>query len=179
MNISILMNDRFFNHHKKNQMKNYFLFLFLIVQLSFAQQKTTTIYFIRHAEKVDNSKNPDLSTAGLTRAAHWNEIFSEALFDAIYSTDFTRTKQTAAPTAINKKLDITIYDAKNIDFQKFKSENLGKTILVVGHSNTTPDFINKLINQSVYPTIEDTTFGNLYIVTMNGDLITHLLLKSL
>lgn len=163
----------------KNQMKNYFLFLFLVVQLSFAQNKTTTIYFIRHAEKVDISKNPDLSTFGLERAAHWNEIFSDIPFDAIYSTDFTRTKQTAAPTATNKKIDITLYDAKNIDFQKFKTDNLGKTVLVVGHSNTIPNFVNKLINQEKYSNIEDKTFGNLYIVTLNGDLINHLLLKSL
>jgi 2,3-bisphosphoglycerate-dependent phosphoglycerate mutase len=163
----------------KNQMKNYFLFLFLVVQLSFAQNKKTTIYFIRHAEKVDSSKNPDLSTFGLERAAHWNEIFSDIPFDAIYSTDFTRTKQTAAPTATNKKIDIILYDAKNIDFQKFKTDNLGKTVLVVGHSNTIPDFVNKLINQDVYSNIEDKTFGNLYIVTLNGDIINHLLLKSL
>jgi broad specificity phosphatase PhoE len=163
----------------KNQMKNNFLFLLLVVQLSFAQHKTTTIYFIRHAEKVDSSKNPDLSSVGLERAAHWGKIFSETTFDAIYSTDFKRTKQTATPTAENKKLDITLYDAKSLDFDKFKTDNLGKTILVVGHSNTTPDFVNKLINQNVYAAIEDTTFGNLYIVTLNGDLVTHLLLKSL
>lgn len=160
-------------------MKNYFLFLFLVVQLSFAQHKTTTIYLVRHAEKADSSKNPDLSSAGLERAAHWRTIFSETTFDAIYSTDFKRTKQTAAPTAENKKLDITLYDPKSLDFEKFKTDNLGKTILVVGHSNTTPDFVNKLINQNVYAAIEDTTFGNLYIVTLNGDQVTHLLLKSL
>ena len=160
-------------------MKNNFLFLLLVVQLSFAQHKTTTIYFIRHAEKIDSSKNPDLSSVGLERAAHWGKIFSETTFDAIYSTDFKRTQQTAAPTAENKKLDITLYDAKSLDFDKFKSDNLGKTILVVGHSNTTPDFVNKLINQNVYAAIEDTNFGNLYIVRLNGDQVTHLLLKSL
>ena len=163
----------------KNQMKNNFLFLLLVVQLSFAQHKTTTIYFIRHAEKADSSKNPDLSSVGLERAAHWGKIFSETTFDAIYSTDFKRTQQTVAPTAENKKLDITLYDAKSLDFDKFKTDNLGKTILVVGHSNTTPDFVNKLINQNVYAAIEDTNFGNLYIVTLNGDQVTHLLLKSL
>lgn len=160
-------------------MKNYFLYLFLIVQLSFAQQKTTSIYLIRHAEKVDSSKNPDLSSTGLERAAHWGKIFSDIPFDAIYSTDFKRTKQTAAPVAANKKVDIILYDAKSLDFDKFKTDNLGKTILVVGHSNSTPDFVNKLIKQNVYATIDDTTFGNLYIVTLNGDIITHLLLKSL
>ena len=163
----------------KIQIKNYFLFLLLVVQMSLAQHKTTTIYLVRHAEKADSSKNPDLSSAGLERAAHWGKIFSETTFDAIYSTDFKRTKQTATPTAENKKLDITLYDPKSLDFDKFKTDNLGKTILVVGHSNTTPDFVNKLINQNVYAAIEDTTFGNLYIVTLNGDLITHQLLKSL
>lgn len=160
-------------------MKKYFLLLFLVVQLSFAQDKSTTIYFIRHAEKVDSSTNPNLSTVGLERAAHWGEIFSEIPFDGIYSTDFTRTKETATPTATNKKINITLYDAKNIDFQKFKIDNLGKKVLVVGHSNTIPDFVNKLINQNLYPNIKDTTFGNLYIVTINGDIITHQLLKSL
>ena len=111
-------------------MKNYFLYLFLIVQLSFAQQKTTTIYLIRHAEKVDSSKNPDLSSAGLERAAHWGKIFSDTPFDAVYSTDFKRTKQTAVPVAENKKLDIIIYDAvrKIYDFlpedeQKYITKN--------------------------------------------------------
>jgi 2,3-bisphosphoglycerate-dependent phosphoglycerate mutase len=160
-------------------MKKYFLLLSLVVQLSLAQDKTTTIYLIRHAEKVDSSENPDLSTFGLERAAHWGEIFSDIPFDAIYSTHFTRTKETATPTATNKKIDITLYDTKNIDFQKFKTDNIGKTVLVVGHSNTIPDFVNKLINQNLYPNIEDTTFGNLYIVALNGDIITHLLLKSL
>lgn len=160
-------------------MKKYFLLLFLVVQLSFAQDKTTTIYFIRHAEKVDSSKNPNLSTLGLERAAHWSEIFSDINFDAIYSTDFTRTKETARPTATNKKIDITLYDAKKIDFQKFKIDNLGKTVLVVGHSNTIPDFVNKLINQDVYLSIENEVFGNLYIVTLTGDIVNHLLLKSL
>jgi hypothetical protein len=28
-----------------------------------------------------------------------------------------KNQQTAAPTAINKKIDIMIYDAKNIDFK--------------------------------------------------------------
>lgn len=163
----------------KKQMKNYFLFLILLAQLSFAQHKTTTIYFIRHAEKADNSKNPDLSTTGLKRATHWSEVFSDIPFDAIYSTDFTRTKQTAAPTATNKKIDISIYDPKNIDIQKFKTDNLGKTVLVVGHSNSTPDFVNKLINQNLYALIDEKIFGNLYIVTLNGDLINHQVLKSL
>lgn len=160
-------------------MKKYFLLLLLIVQLVFAQNKTTTLYFIRHAEKVDNSKNPDLSPLGLERANHWKDVFSSVHFDAIYSTDYIRTLKTATPTAIAQDIQITKYDPKTIDLEKFKSENIGKTILIVGHSNTTPEFVNKLIKQNTYPTIEDTIFGNLYILTINRDVLNHQLLKSL
>lgn len=160
-------------------MKKYFLLLLLIGQFVFSQNKTTTLYFIRHAEKVDNSKNPDLSTVGLERAKHWNAVLSGVVFDAIYSTDFTRTIQTATPTANAQNITITKYDPKTIDFDKFKTDNLGKTILIVGHSNSTPEFVNKLLNQNMYPMIEDTTFGNLYILTINGAIINHQLLKFL
>ncbi|MES2578323.1 MAG: phosphoglycerate mutase family protein [Bacteroidota bacterium] len=159
-------------------MKKYLLIIALfILQISFGQQSTTTYYFIRHAEKVDNSQNPDLSEIGLERANLWNKIFSEVSFDEIYSTDYKRTIQTATPTATNKKIQIKLYNPKTIVIESFKKETLGKKVLIVGHSNTTPNFVNQIINQKIYADIEDTCFGNLYIVTVNGDTITHQLLK--
>ena len=159
-------------------MKKYLLIIALfILQISFGQQSTTTYYFIRHAEKVDNSQNPDLSETGLERANLWNTIFSEVRFDEIYSTDYKRTIQTATPTAIAKNIQIKLYNPKTIAIDSFKKETLGKKVLIVGHSNTTPNLVNQFINQKIYADIEDTTFGNLYIVTINGTTITHQLLK--
>ncbi|SFE94612.1 histidine phosphatase family protein [Flavobacterium xueshanense] len=63
------------------------LLALLFLNISFGQHNITTYYFIRHAEKVDNSQNPDLSEKGLKRAELWNKIFSEISFDKIYSTD--------------------------------------------------------------------------------------------
>ncbi|MDI5894702.1 phosphoglycerate mutase family protein [Flavobacterium algoritolerans] len=161
-------------------MKKYLLIIALFVlQISFGQQSTTTYYFIRHAEKVDNSQNPDLSEIGLERANLWNKIFSEVGFDEIYSTDYKRTIQTANPTAAAKKIQIKLYNPKTTAIDSFKKETLGKKVLIVGHSNTTPNFVNQIINQKIYADIEDTTFGNLYIVTVNSDTITHQLLKLL
>ncbi|MDI5888266.1 phosphoglycerate mutase family protein [Flavobacterium yafengii] len=161
-------------------MKKYLLIIALFVlQISFGQQSTTTYYFIRHAEKVDNSQNPDLSEIGLERANLWNKIFSEVGFDEIYSTDYKRTIQTANPTATAKKIQIKLYNPKTTAIDSFKKETLGKKVLIVGHSNTTPNFVNQIINQKIYADIEDTTFGNLYIVTVNSDTITHQLLKLL
>jgi len=160
-------------------MKKCLLLIFFLAQIAFAQTKTTTIYFIRHAEKVDNSKDPDLSESGIIRTNHWNEVFSSIRFDAVYSTNFKRTLQTAAPIAKKNSTEIKIYDPKTIDIEKMKKENLGQTILIVGHSNTTPDLVNKLINQTIFSAIEDTTFGNLYIVTVNDTIVNYQLLKSL
>ena len=159
-------------------MKRYFLIIaFFILQSSFGQSTTTTYYFIRHGEKVDNSKNPDLSRSGFERAAVWSELFSEIKLNAIYSTDYKRTLQTIEPTANTQHIDVTKYDPKTVNIETFKKENLGKKVLIVGHSNTIPNFVNAMINQSIYSEIDDSTFGNLYIVTIIDDNISHQLLK--
>ena len=159
-------------------MKKFLVLLALLfLNISFGQQNITTYYLIRHAEKVDNSQNPDLSETGLKRANQWNTIFSEISFDEIYSTDYKRTIQTASPTATVKNIQIKLYDPKTINIDSFKKEKLGKKILIVGHSNTTPKFVNDIINQNIFSAIEDATFGNLYIVTIIDGVITFQLLK--
>lgn len=159
-------------------MKRYFLIIaFFVLQTIFGQNTTTTYYFIRHGEKVDNTKNPDLSETGFERAKTWEELFSEIKLDAIYSTDYKRTLQTVVPTAKSQKRSITKYDPKTINIESFKKENVGNKVLIVGHSNTIPNFVNAMVNQSIYPEIDDLTFGNLYIVTLIDDIVSHQLLK--
>lgn len=135
---------------------------------------TSTYYFIRHAEK-DRSdpsdKNPHLTEIGKARANHWSEILGNVKFDAVYSTDYNRTKETAEPTAAKNHLEIILYDPNTIDAKVFKEENKGKTVLIVGHSNTTPAFVNSILGSKKYEDIDDSNNGNLYIVTINGDTI--------
>ena len=159
-------------------MKKILLILALLfLNISFGQQNITTYYFIRHAEKVDSSQNPDLSEKGLKRAELWNKIFSEISFDEIYSTDYKRTLQTASPTATTKKIEVKIYNPKTLNIDSFKKETSGKKVLIVGHSNTTPKFVNQIISENLFTDIEDETFGNLYIVTIIDGVITFQLLK--
>ena len=140
---------------------------------------TTTYYFIRHAEKDrfdPSDKNPHLTDIGNSRAVHWSEILSEVKFDAVFSTDYNRTKETAQPTANKNKLELTIYDPNAIEASSFMKDTKGKTVLIVGHSNTTPTFVNKILGQKKYEDIDDRNNGNLYIVTVNGDTISDQLL---
>ncbi len=148
-------------------MKKLLLILVFALQFSISNAQTTTYYFIRHSEKVDNSENPDLSEKGKLRAENWNKIFSETKFDAIYCTDFKRIIQTATPILNFRNLKPIIYNPKTIDLEVFKSETKNKTVLVVGHSNSTPEFVNKLIKEKKYEKINETVFGNLYIVTIS------------
>ncbi|MFC4722105.1 SixA phosphatase family protein [Geojedonia litorea] len=140
---------------------------------------TSTYYFIRHAEKdrTDSTNtNPHLTEAGVIRANNWSRILGEVKFDAVYSTDYNRTKETAQPTADKNGLNITIYDPRAIDASSFLEETKGKTVLVVGHSNTTPAFVNSVIGEQKYLDIDDNNNGNIYIITIsNNEIIDQLL----
>ena len=148
-------------------MKKLLVFLFLFgFQIHFGQNYTTQYYFIRHAEKADSTKNPDLSKKGLERAQEWKAIFSEINFDAVYSTDFKRTLQTINPIVLENGKILKIYNPKIVDIETFKKETIGKIILIVGHSNTIPKMVNQIIKENKYSDIAENQFGNLYIVTL-------------
>ncbi len=152
------------------------LFIFLLTANSFSQieqeSSTSTFYFMRHAEKDRTDKtnrDPHLTTEGKLRAQRWSAILKHIKFDAVYSTNYNRTKETALPTATNNNLKLTLYHPGKINGQDFMVSNKGKTILIVGHSNTTPDFVNAILGKKKYKLIDDHNNGNLYIVTIiNG-----------
>ncbi len=140
----------------------------------------TNFYLIRHAEKVRSDKtdsNPDLNEKGLLRAHNWKNYFSNKNISKIYSTNYKRTLNTIKPLALENGLEALIYSASDIEYNDFIKSNIGETILIVGHSNTIPGFVNKLINDNYYDQIEDTNNSNLYIVSICKSKITHRLIK--
>ncbi|MBT8266513.1 MAG: histidine phosphatase family protein [Bacteroidia bacterium] len=148
--------------------------LFFIIPSSAQEEvneKATTIYFIRHAEKDRSDKtnrDPHLKQKGLLRAVKWSTVLEHIQFDRIYSTNYNRTLETARPTAERNDIDvISMYDPRDIDGQSFLETNKGKTVLVVGHSNTTPAFVNAILGEEKYPQINDKNNANLYIVTIS------------
>ena len=142
--------------------------------------KTTTYYLIRHAEKDSSNKedrDPHLSEAGNTRANNWAKHFEDITLDAVYSTNYNRTKATATPTAKSKNLELTLYDPRHMDAKEFMAECEGKTVLIVGHSNTTPMFANSLLGEKKYEMMKEDDNTSLYKVVVTGDLKTSELLK--
>ena len=155
-------------------------FIFLSLSLISYAQEITTYYLIRHAEKLridKTDKNPNLNFNGYKRAEAWKDVFSDVPFDAIYSTDYNRTKLTAKPTATSKNLPILLYNPNMMYSEAFQNNTKGKTVLVVGHSNTTNVFANKILGIEKYKEIKDNNNSNLYIVTISNGKISSILLK--
>jgi broad specificity phosphatase PhoE len=152
----------------------FFIFLILILSSSinvvFGQSDNTTrLMFIRHAEKIQYSgMDPGLTEEGIARAENWAAFFERSGVDAIYSTKTKRTLSTAAPISEATGLDIIVYDARSVDINKIALVNAGKTIVIVGHSNTIPKMVNTLLGEEKYELIDDNQYGNLYVVTVEN-----------
>ena len=167
-------------------MKKFLSALFVILWMTPIQaqsptdSKVSSFYFIRHAEKDTSNpadRDPDLVMEGVLRAARWSSIFNRIDFDIIYSTDYKRTRNTALPIAEKKKLPLTYYSPNGFDSVDFVKKNAGKTVLIVGHSNTVPAMVNALIGKNQYKQITETNYANLYIIniTESGEIIHQLL----
>lgn len=139
----------------------------------FESQATTTIIFVRHAEKAATpADNPALSPAGEARAAELARQMVDADViagvDAIYATPFRRTQATAAPLAAALDLPITSYDPDDNEavLADILDKHKGEIILVVGHSNTLPGLIADLGASKRVPPIDEDEYDNLYLVSI-------------
>ena len=128
----------------------------------------TTFILVRHAEIAGGGTNPNLSAAGLARAEDLKNVLSNVNLDAVFSTTYNRTTQTATPTATDKGLSIQNYDG--FDLEPVVDDNIANypegAVLVVGHSNTTPALLNLLTGSETYADLPETEFNNLFVVTV-------------
>ena len=135
------------------------------------------IYLVRHAEKTKDKTDPALTQAGQTRA----ELLADMLIDSgithIHSSDYTRTRDTAAPLAQRLGLEVALYDPRDLEGMAKKLKAIEGRHLVVGHSNTTPPLTDLLGGEGGSPIVEATEYDRLYYVTIaaNGEVRTTLL----
>jgi broad specificity phosphatase PhoE len=133
---------------------------------------TTTVVLVRHAEKERVTiDDPPLAAAGERRAERLAQMFGDVRgagrIDAIYVTDARRTQQTAAPLAARLGIRPTVLPASDMDAAVSSAlrEHRGGRALIVGHSNTVPEMVEKLSGVSVAPIAED-EYDNIYVVTV-------------
>lgn len=139
----------------------------------FESQATTTIIFVRHAEKMTvPADDPGLSAAGVERARELARQLVDADvmqgIDAIYATPFRRTQETAQPLSAALDIPITSYepDDNSAVLDDILARHKGRIVLVVGHSNTLPTLIADLGASKRVPPIEEDEYDNLYLVSI-------------
>lgn len=135
--------------------------------------ETSAIYLVRHAEKVtdggamivDDPRDPPLTAEGEARAEALADTLEDAGITQIWSSDYTRTRDTAAPFAERLGLEVQLYDPSALEpFAGRLLVQRGETVLVVGHSNTTPDLVEFLGGDGGTPILEATEYDRLYVV---------------
>ena len=139
----------------------------------FESQATTTMIFVRHAEKaLAPVDDPPLSPAGELRAAELSRQLVDADvaagIDAIYSTPYRRTIETVQPVADALGLDVNLYapDDNEAVLSKILTAHKGQIVLVVGHSNTLPKLIADLGASKNVPEIAELEYDNIYLVSI-------------
>ena len=137
---------------------------------SCAQQarEITTFILIRHAEKADDGTgDPDLTPAGETRAKLLASMFGSARIDAIYSTNYQRTRNTVRLLADNKNIQVKPYEPfKDEVIQRMLEEHKGGTILISGHTNNIPWTANILLGKETFADYQEPDYGNILIVSV-------------
>lgn len=152
--------------------KRYFLGIALGAVLTACGTPTSepdaTYYLVRHAEKTKAETDPALTEVGAKRAQDLAMRLKGVPLTKIYSSDYIRTRDTAAPIASEKNLDVVIYNPR--DLEGVSKNLLTETghILVVGHSNTTPELSKLLGGDAGAPIIEATEYDRLYILKRYG-----------
>ena len=135
----------------------------------FAQHRNLTIILLRHAEKDASPNadkvNPELSADGKLRAQKLVKVIKKYKPDAIYSSDFIRTRATVQPLAEKRKLGVQIYNHRNLkELSDLIMSGRIKRILVVGHNTTTPALVNMLLGQEKYKALAESEYDKIFVV---------------
>ena len=139
----------------------------------FESQATTTVIFIRHAEKdLTQLDDPGLSDQGRVRVAELTRQLIDADvvagIDAIYSTSYRRNTETVQPLAKILNLKINYYNPNENEevLENILDNHKGKIILVAAHSDTVPTLIADLGASKNVPPIAEHEYDNIYIVSI-------------
>lgn len=129
------------------------------------------VYLVRHAEK-QTGKDPSLTPAGIVRAEALADRLADVGLTEIYSTDYTRTRETAEAVSKATGVKVSLYDPAYLPGFSESLRFSGGTVLVVGHSNTTPGLVTLLGGDAGTPIDDASEFNRLYTVEIFTDSVS-------
>lgn len=158
-------------------LKRIFFVVIIFLVVNYCSSQSTTIWIVRHAEKdtsADQKRDPSLSEIGKQRALDLAAYLKGQEPDMIFSTNTKRTRQTAA----NYTARVNIYDATLLkEFgEKICNFQIGKKILIIGHSNTVLETIESIGGNRPIPTLTDEDYDYIFKLTLSkeGNIVTQM-----
>lgn len=146
--------------------------LLLYADVLSAQAATRTVFVVRHAEKVDNSRDPALSERGSERARALGDALAGAGLEGVVVTQFIRTMETARPAAEAHSLEPVVVAAGGASMSDHAAAVAttvrsldADAVLVVGHSNTVPAIVAALGGPQMAE-LCDSQYANLFILVV-------------
>ena len=138
--------------------------------LTTVQAGTTTVYLVRHAEK--DTRNPDdqdpeLTEAGRKRALALKHYLEDEKVDGFFSTPYKRNQQTLTPLAQGRPIQFYQSHDYTLLRDKILSEYKGKTVVVVGHSNTVLPIIEAFGAKKPIKEITERDYDNIFKLTIS------------
>jgi broad specificity phosphatase PhoE len=117
--------------------------------------------------RVRRGADPSLTDGGRARAEALAGTLADAGITAIFSSEFKRTQETAAPLAKRLGLSVTVVPGKDADVLVAKVRALppGGHALIVGHSNSVPELAKRLTGVKVAE-LTDADFDRFYVLTV-------------
>ena len=139
----------------------------ILLLMATAADAAPVVFVVRHAEKTTGGGNdPELSPAGHKRADALARILQDSQITAIFVTEFKRTQETAAPTAKETHITPTIVPSTDIAGLVLKLRAMNANALVVGHSNTIPDFM-KALGIAIPINIPDAEYTEIFVILLS------------
>ncbi len=136
----------------------------------------TVVYLVRHAEKAEEPRrDPGLTAAGSRRADALAAVLAEAGLTGIITSQFTRTRATAAPVVRASGLEPVVIRYRAGDFrthgaavaEAIRERFAGGIVLVVGHSDTVPAIVAALGGPAVERLCEPTEYASLFTLAVD------------
>jgi phosphohistidine phosphatase SixA len=129
----------------------------------------TLVFVVRHAEKSTTviGADPPLSEGGRRRAGALAQVLQDANVRTVYVTKFARTRQTADSLVARTGAEVRVADQGDAPAlaRRVLEENTGRSVLIVGHSDTVPAIVAALCGEIV-PPFREGEFDVLYVVTV-------------
>lgn len=142
-----------------------------------ADSGEAVVLLVRHAEtEADGTRDPRLSAEGVARAARLSDLLADTRLDVVYTTDYTRTRGTAGAVADRLGLETRVYNPSRLEVFAKALRDRGGRILVVGHSNTTPELVVALGGDPGGKMTEE-EHDRLYVLFITEDRVRTVLLR--